>query len=199
MKATRDYFNSVASTYLKKSNRGFWNLVRKLEWRGVEKLLPKFDLGRVLELGSGAGFYSGLLSQKGYRQIVCVDFSQSMLDQIQLENCEKVLANAEDYKNPKKFDLIFVGGLLEFLSHPEKIFENSSSMLKNDGMLVILFPRHSFFGFFYRKFHALKGLKVRLFRKNDLQDWSTVSGLKLSQTSHAALFSCVAKFVKQRP
>jgi SAM-dependent methyltransferase len=193
---TKDYFESVAHKYLGRSQRGLGKWLRRLEMPIIQQLLGAEFLGDVLELGSGAGYYTHYLKSQGCRSLVCVDFSPSMLEKIDIPECDKVVADIQTYWSEKKFDTIFCAGALEFLDKPSVIFNNAAQMLKPDGSLILLMPRLSLAGLIYQLFHRFHGVTVKLFAWKQVESWTRAAELKVTERRRVSPFSMCLKVKK---
>ena len=192
-KKIKDYFESIAPTYTKYSKKGFRKWLRLREEIVIKQSFKTLLLGDVLELGSGAGYYSRCIYKKGCNSFTCVDFSSEMLNNLNIPGCIKINANIENFKSKKCFDTIFCAGALEFLERPEKVFNNVAKMLKPNGFFIILIPRYSFFGMIYQMFHQFHGFKIKLFKKNDLQNWIQKANLDIVEYKTVSFFSIFLK------
>lgn len=189
MKNAKNYFNLVANNYSSSSNKGIWNLIRNKEKEILLSLVNKKKYHSVLELGSGSGFYTNYLINYTDNKITCVDFSVEMLKNIKLKNVQKINEDIQLYKKNIQYDLIFCAGALEFVEDPEKIFRNAKKMLSPDGIFVILVPKKSFFGMFYKIFHIFNNLDVFLFSKDQIIDFSIKNRFKIKKAINVYPFS----------
>jgi len=196
MSKVLDYFNSVADRYDIQSINPAWKLLRNLELRAVKSVMGTNKQGDVLELGCGCGFYSNFIIENGCDHLRCVDLSPAMLDRMTIPNCEKIQADAENYISDRSHDLILCAGLLEFLRRPEKVFSNAVLSLKNEGVLVILFPLRSLGGLVYKLFHKCHGINAGLFSRREIVEFSQKAGLKLEAWKTVFPFTVVARFRK---
>ena len=112
------------------------------------KVLPLVDLpigGRVIDLGSGAGQWSFRFSRLA-REVVSVEYSQAMMDiargeadRLGIKNINFVCCPAQEFKSSKKFDLIFMSGLLIYLNDSDcEILADKCLKLSKPGTQVIL-------------------------------------------------------------
>lgn len=186
---TKSYFNSVASNYSKSSSKGFWNLLRRNEKNTILKLIKNKKFKNILELGSGSGFYTKHLLNYSKNNITCVDFSQEMLDKINLLNVTKINSNIEHFKSKKKYDLIFCAGTIEFTNDVYKVFSNVKKMMSEDSFFLILVPDKNIWGLLYKLFHITHGVKINLFTNKKILHYSDYSGLEIIQMKKAFPFS----------
>lgn len=191
---TNLYFSKVAKNYSKSSSLGLWNILRKYEKKTILEFLENKKFKKILELGSGSGFYTYILNEYTKNKITCVDFSQTMLDQINLINIRKINSNIEEFVEKKHYDLIFCAGALEFVQDPFKVFINAKNMIGNDGLFVILVPRKNLFGILYKCFHYSNGIKINLFTKKIILKYALSSGFKVTKMTKVSLFSACYSF-----
>ena len=97
---------------------------------------------RVLDIGTGPGFFAILLAEKGY-QVNAVDYTESMLEAAGKnagELAEKIRfgqMNAEALTFASdSFDVIVTRNLTWNLHHPEKAYSEWVRVLKPDGLLL---------------------------------------------------------------
>ena len=160
MSAVRRYFERASTEYAARSARGPWRWIRRSEASALAPFLDGTRAGNILELGSGAGFYSAKLT--GLGGLTCVDFSPGMLSQLSLP-VRKICADLEHFSTDERFDLIFCAGAWEFLPNPHAALEKVAGLLRPGGSIVLLVPRKSLGGYLYLLFHRRNGMRVRLF------------------------------------
>ena len=193
------YFDKKANNYNLSSCRGLWNILRKLEKKNLLSFIKNKKFKKILELGSGSGFYTHFLTSYTKNKITCVDFSQSMLDQINIQNVNKINFNIEEYIDKSKYDLIFCAGAIEFVKDPLKVFCNSNKMLRKSGLFLILVPYKNIFGVLYKLFHLFHGARVNLFTDKTIFYNATRSGFKVIKTKKTGLFSACYAFELTKP
>lgn len=101
------------------------------------------DIGEVVELGCGTGYFSEVIAQKAI-QLVATDLSDELLESakarlkthpnisIQKENCLDTSFPSE------KFDSVFMANLIHVIENPQKVLEESRRILKCGGVLIIV-------------------------------------------------------------
>lgn len=102
----------------------------------------------ILEIGSGCGALTGLLSRK-VRSVTCVELSKkrSLINAYKNKNCDNVkiiIGNFKDIKLDKKFDYITLIGVWEYSGlyvegeEPYiNMFQKVKGLLKEDGKIII--------------------------------------------------------------
>ena len=108
---------------------------------------------RILDIGCGTGEKSIYFAKNGAREVVSVDFSSGQLSELEKKVKKEKLSNIvikekdiikDNLLEQKKFDLIFCLGVLHHTEDPYLGFEKISSLLKNDGIIVIgLYHKYS--------------------------------------------------------
>jgi len=169
MNNTNDYFDSVAGEYSSKSHKGFWGGIREKEERAVFKAVAPSSGISYLELGCGSGYYTNMISKNSPSLLVAVDISQEMLKHLHVNNAKKVRADIRNVSFRRQFDRIICAGALEFLDDISVFLANMEGVLSSGAKMVLLLPRRGICGFFYKFFHSLHGVKVKLFTEKELK------------------------------
>lgn len=143
---------------LKTENRAYWDK-RALSYTDViEKNLadgwdavwadtlisqfPKKENIRILDIGTGPGFYAIILAKRGY-QVTAVDFSEEMLDQarknagdltrfIHFQQMDAQFLSFED----NTFDVIVTRNLTWNLPDPAEAYREWNRVLSPDGVML---------------------------------------------------------------
>ena len=117
-----------------------------LEKKKVNKFIKNIEKEMVLDLECGTGTWSIFFSKfKKNKTIYAVDYSKSML------NIAKIISkkyrkkikffnmSAEKFIKNKKFDLIWISGLLIYLNDRnfQKLMDNCKKMLKSNGTIIV--------------------------------------------------------------
>lgn len=108
----------------------------------LEKLLPDGKNLRILDVGTGTGFFAILLSQAGQR-VEGIDLTPAMLSEAQEVAAQRGLsivfremdAQALDYPD-ESFDVVLSRNLTWTLPEPEKAYREWFRVLKPGGMLL---------------------------------------------------------------
>lgn len=124
-----------------------------------EKLGEENDLGNLIELGCGTGYFTKTLADKS-ENIISTDISEEMLS-IAREKLKGFDFQVMDCQNLKfddgTFDTVFMGLVLLF-TQPEKALKESRRILRPGGLLIIADPdisSLSFYGNLKFRFKAL--------------------------------------------
>ncbi|MEL7671519.1 methyltransferase domain-containing protein [Methanobacterium sp.] len=114
-----------------------------------EKLNEEDNLGNLIELGCGTGYFTKTLANKS-ESIISTDISEEMLSiaRENLKGFEFQVMDCQDCKfNEGTFDTVFMGLVLLF-TEPEKALKESRRILKPGGLLIIAGPDISFLSFY---------------------------------------------------
>jgi SAM-dependent methyltransferase len=111
---------------------------------------------RILDFGAGIGQWTFRFVARKAKQVIAVEYSARLAEigrreaeVRKLENVEFIVAAAEDYESEKKFDLIFISGLLIYLNDDqiEKFMSNLPKMCHSATRIILrdgtgIFGRH---------------------------------------------------------
>jgi 2-polyprenyl-3-methyl-5-hydroxy-6-metoxy-1,4-benzoquinol methylase len=185
------YFSSQAPAYGIKSARFPWSLLRSSEMRSVFKLLGDIRGADILELGSGAGFYTRELLARGARHVWAVDLSAAMLEALPRARVTPMQADAATVKVDRRFSVLLSTGMLEFVPEPTTVLRNAAAHADKGARCILLTPRRNFFGYIYRQFHRSHGLQIRLFDRRAFEKIADATGWKVVASRTSSLFSLV--------
>ena len=100
------------------------------------------DLGEVLELGCGTGYFTESIV-KNAKYVFATDLSDELLDiaKKRLSNIEQITFQKENglaltFKS-NKFDTVFMANVIHVIENPQKVLQESYRILKDNGLLVI--------------------------------------------------------------
>ncbi|MEJ2103664.1 MAG: methyltransferase domain-containing protein [Ignavibacteriaceae bacterium] len=100
------------------------------------------DLGEVLELGCGTGYFTEAIV-KNAEQVFATDLSEELLKKARerLGNKDKITFQKEDCMNisftSNNFDTVLMVNLIHVIEDPSKTLQECFRVLKNDGSLII--------------------------------------------------------------
>jgi SAM-dependent methyltransferase len=178
-KKINSYFDDRAANYQDKSNRGIWGYFRKKERGAIVRLLEPKAHSSLLDLGSGAGYYSLYFKEKHQVEVVAIDSSSAMIEQLKKRGISCYQLSIEDLNFLPSFDNALAAGVLEFIESPEKFFNSISSRVKPGGRLVILIPSQGFIGWAYRIIHAINGCPSFIRRSSEYEKLAALYGFKV--------------------
>jgi ubiquinone/menaquinone biosynthesis C-methylase UbiE len=187
------YFSSVAGGYQRASTSALWRKVRDREAEAVVRLLGDVRDHDVVDLGSGAGFYTRLLLEQGARHVVAIDLSQAMLDQLPDTGVTPVLGDGATVALERRYETIVSAGMLEFVPDAEAALRNAARMAEPKARMVVLYPTLSLLGRAYRRFHRRNGLSITLFSPADIARLATCTGWRIEASSAAGPYSACTR------
>lgn len=188
-----EYFESRARTYRKKSARGLWRIFRKVESRAVFQMLSPRKGERLLDLGSGAGYYSIPLKRFGMK-VLALDSSPGMLRELEAQGVETWLGRAEDAPEFQRFDSILAAGLLEFVEEPDAVIKKCARILEPGGKLVLLIPSAGISGIVYKASHEFQGCPVFIRKREDYIQLAEEQGFEFTASKRCTPISTVLAF-----
>ncbi len=134
-------------------------LGKKIRPKILEKLNEENNLGKLIELGCGTGYFTKTLADKS-ESLISTDISEEMLT-IAMEKLKGFEFQAMDCQNLEfdegTFDTVFMGLVLLF-TEPEKALKESSRVLKHGGLIIIADPDISFLSFYGNLKFRIKAL-----------------------------------------
>src|SRR3989344_5774382 len=180
------------------------------EWREIKKYFLENILKnvKILELGSGGGFFGNWLVQSGYKEVVVSDLSKVALKKIteSFPKLKRVQLDARDFKTNKKFDVVVSLDLMEHISDVEKHIRYVRRALKRRGIYIIKTPNKLWEIAFYKYWlyrNNKKGIRfwekahVSIMFKNELRNRLLRAGfLKVDFLRQSALTRAQEKKVK---
>jgi len=109
----------------------------------LEKLSGESDLGELIELGCGAGFYTKVLAANASR-VTATDLSDEMLAvaRKKLKDRKNVVVEKADCEKTDfpdgKFDSVFMANLVHIIENPSITLRESYRILMDGGLLLIV-------------------------------------------------------------
>ena len=188
-----NYFESVANNYTYKSNSFPWNIIRKIESNNLLSLISKNTNSKILDLGSGSGYYSELFIKINNNKVFAVDLSPKMLKNIKNKKIKKYLGDAKKINLNMTFDIIVCAGIIEFVDPIGPVLLNIKKHSNTNTNLLILLPRKNFLGKIYKFFHKRNNIKIKLYNiaeiNNELNhcDWKIIKFQKVFPFSYSIL------------
>jgi ubiquinone/menaquinone biosynthesis C-methylase UbiE len=160
----------------------------------IDRLSVERDLGEIVELGCGAGFYTRILAENANR-VIATDLSDEMLATARtllkdLQNVAIEKADCEKTSFPDgRFDSVFMANLVHVIENPLLTLKESQRILKDGGLIIILdYTSYGMnllqkLGLFFRFFKAWgKPPKVsRSFSPDGLRSLVESAGFKVEQ------------------
>lgn len=127
-------------------NSELQNLKMKLEMDKVLGMLKLQQSSTLLDIGAGIGEWSRIFAKK-IKSVCAVDYSEAMIEKARakaaeenIDNIKFVVSSAEDYIDKNKYDIIFISGLILYLSD-EGLLRLSKNIAEMSHEGTILFLR----------------------------------------------------------
>ena len=141
------YWNYRYSGYSKVNQKELEGIQRERWKKQFERLLPSNKNLKVLDIGTGPGFFTIILEELGYTNITGIDVSEKMLE-VAKENIQKygkknssiqlIQMNAQKLEfKPESFDIIVSRNLTWNLEKPQQAYSEWLRVLKPNGALFI--------------------------------------------------------------
>ena len=137
--AMQQAFSKAASHYEENAVLQKEVLTRLLERLHDEAKIDKnLQAQNILDLGCGTAWaYSGLKSIFPQAKITALDFSQTMLNQIQQQDIDKICADVHDLPfADNHFDVVFANMLLHW-TNEQDVFRECLRVLKPNGLVLM--------------------------------------------------------------
>jgi SAM-dependent methyltransferase len=193
---TTEYFNRQAARYQTASTRGLWSWLRSSESRAVLGLAGRVDGSTVLELGSGAGFYTRALLARGAVRVWAVDRAAEMLRALPRDHVTPVLGDAATVALGRTFALIVAAGMFEFAA-PGPVLANAAAHAAPGARLVVLYSAPTLAGRAFRAFHAGHGIDARLYAQEEFDAAALASGWRREEWRGCGLFGIAARYSRK--
>jgi SAM-dependent methyltransferase len=190
------YFKKRAYRYLDKSHRVPWKYFRHKEREAIARLLDAKVKTSLVDLGSGAGYYSLFFKEKYYLDVFAIDSSSAMIKELKNNGIASYLGSIENLELKRTFDNAIAAGVLEFVESPTKCFESMSRLLKLKGRLVIMVPPPNVFGWIYKKVHQFFGCFVIIRSLEEYEKIAEQYGFKKINQHNPTIISRVICFEK---
>lgn len=165
------YFTTKAAAYSDASATGLWRTFRNWEETAVLSLTQPAPGDRILDAGTGAGFYAERFLGAG-AHVTAQDLVPAMADRVRERlDIECLVGDLCTMELPPRFDKVVCAGALEFVSDPAAAVRRMAAALDPNGprILVLLLPRADFTARLYRRFHRTHGFSVNLFSTAEVQ------------------------------
>ena len=141
------YWNHRYSGYSKVNQKELEGIQRERWKKQFKRLLPENQNLKVLDIGTGPGFFTIILEELGYSNITGVDYSYKMLE-VARENIKtygkensSIQLMQMDAQNlefePESFDIIVSRNLTWNLEKPQQAYSEWLRVLKPKGALFI--------------------------------------------------------------
>ena len=141
------YWNHRYTGYSKVNQKELEGIQRERWKKQFERLLPANKNLKVLDIGTGPGFFTIILEELGYTNIMGIDVSEKMLE-VSKENIQKygkkdsriqlmqMDAQSLEFKS-ESYDIIVSRNLTWNLEKPQQAYSEWLRVLKSNGRLFI--------------------------------------------------------------
>ncbi|MDA3838713.1 MAG: class I SAM-dependent methyltransferase [Candidatus Delongbacteria bacterium] len=132
----------------------------------ILKLDKNFKEKKILDIGSGLGFFLDVCEEKGFTAEGC-DINQNAVKYCNREKVRSRVGSIDSFYKDNSFDVVFAFNLIEHLPHPKEFLLNCKRILKDDGVLILETPtQNSLFHKFARLGDKLTGYKLNYYGVN---------------------------------
>lgn len=192
-----NYFNLAALSYDNRLRKNYiWKYLKQRELSAVARAIGTcFESKEILDLGSGTGIGAEYLRKCGGK-LLCVDMAPEMNQMARKKGLETVESKIEDLRVERKFDYVMALGSFEFVDCLGSSFKTACHHLKEDGLLVLLYPRAGTIGWLYTKIHELWGCKSDIKNHSALISVARSNGLVEVSRKKVTLISEIIVFIK---
>lgn len=178
-----EYWNKFANTFDEDQT---YIVGEPVQQAVLERLSGESDLGELLELGCGAGFYTKVLAANA-SHVTATDLSDEMLAvaRTQLKDLQNVTVEKADCEKTDfpdgRFGSVFMANLIHVIENPSIALQESYRILKDGGLLLIV----DYTGYGMKWFEMMK-MGIRFLRK-----WGKPSAYSKGKLSPDELCSLV--------
>jgi 2-polyprenyl-3-methyl-5-hydroxy-6-metoxy-1,4-benzoquinol methylase len=120
------------------------NVNTRMRWESIRKNVEHLGLKnkKVLDIGAGLGYFSSKFKNMG-ADVTAIDVDASSLkfikDNIQIKT-KYLDIEKEELTKIRKYDLIFIGEVLEHVNNPDKLLRKASGALSKYGSVIVSTP-----------------------------------------------------------
>jgi SAM-dependent methyltransferase len=136
----KSYLKDMDNLQLCSSDKKERNMIKKYIKRNYIPYIPNNKNIQILDLGCGKGHYIGALQMLGYKNVIGVDVSESIVNYCKKQGLNVVQDNLVNYLkvNKNKHDVIIFNDVIEHFSKSEiiKILYLLRDSLKDDGIVI---------------------------------------------------------------
>ena len=157
-----EYWSQFASTY---DEDQVFIVGQQVRSAIIEKLSEERDLGEVIELGCGRGYFTKAIA-KNATQVLATDLSDEMVEEARAELREfhnvtvQKAACEHTIFPPETFDTVVMVNVVHFIENPDQCLLESYRILKSGGLLILV----DYTGSGMKRFDVLK-TGMRFFMK----------------------------------
>jgi ABC-2 type transport system ATP-binding protein len=99
-------------------------------------------LGKVIEFGCGAGYFTKVIAQNA-KHVIATDLSNEMLEvaRVQLKDIRNVTVQKDDCESScfpsGRFDTVFMANVVHTIERPDKALREGHRILREGGLLLL--------------------------------------------------------------
>ncbi len=149
------------------------------------------DRESLLDVGCGPARYARPLGQRGH-EVWGVDCCPEMVAVARQSVALALVADVQQLRLPRRFDVILCLGVLELLPDPVAALVRLREHLVSGGRLVVLVPSDTVAGRLYQIGQRWRGLAVRLFSPEALEVLAATAGLRCRRRASPFLHNFLA-------
>lgn len=189
------HYQERAARYDRIVSRGPLRHLRERERAAVLHLADLDDPSRrsVIDVGCGGGFYSRAAKRAG-KWVHAVDAAPAMVARVEPHVDVAEVADIETFAPPRTYDVVICCGVLDFVTHPERAFDNLCRLCAPGGRLVVLLPRAGAGSLLYLLEKWIHGLLVNVYRRDWLVERARRRGLVLTGARQPLPFNMALLF-----
>jgi len=141
----RELFDRIADEYCRKDRLPAQRRARELRLLQTLRHIELESAGDLLEIGCGGGYAAGYLRGR-YLSYHGIDHSSKLVDLAEATNGGPGIsfetADATKFSIDRRFDVIFMIGVLHHLPEPAATLRHLKGLLKTDGCIVVNEPQN---------------------------------------------------------
>jgi SAM-dependent methyltransferase len=172
------WFNNIINKMFRKT--------MKIRFEKTLQIIPEKNVS-VIDIGCGPGHYCFSLAQVGNRDLLGIDFSETMIQlatdhaiDLGLENKLKFeLVNFLEFESEKRFDYSIMMGFIEYFEHPELVIKKALDITNRK--ILISLPVAGDILAFQRKLRYKNRCFLMLYKFEDIQ--GLLAGLNIKSYS----------------
>ena len=172
------YYDQRAEEYNQDRRKGILGKVVRKESREIIRSLDPKPEEKILDAGCGSGFYSTIIKKMGAKPYG-IDISQKMIEKLKERGIEGSKEDLENFNLQEKFDKVLCTGVLEFINNDYNAINSIKKHLKEEGKLIVLYPRLSLGGKLYWLYHLKNKINIRIYSKKRIKRLFEKNGLKI--------------------
>ena len=134
-----EYWSRFANTF---DEDQVYIVGRDIRQAVIRRLSEESNLGEVVELGCGRGFFTKAIAVNA-TQVLATDLSDEMVEAAgtELKELQNITVQKVDCENTafpsEKFDTVVMVNVVHFIENPEKSLQESYRILKAGGVLLL--------------------------------------------------------------